>query len=119
MFNKYSHSLFCMSIFLLDLLDESIEEDKKRISDFTRKKTVRFSESDFFYPIEKRGELFFLAENALWYRSTEIQSFHIGFNKEMRNVMKIMNIGFKEAKIFLYYISITIEDDDFDELFFF
>jgi hypothetical protein len=33
--------------------------------------------------------------------------------------MKIMNIGFKEAKIFLYYISITIEDDDFDELFFF
>ena len=108
-----------MSIFLLDFLNESIEEDKKRTGDFTRKKTVRFSDCDFVRPIEKRGELFFLAERELWYSTTEIRSFNIDSGKEMMNVMKIMNVKFKEAKIFLYYIAITIEDDDFDEIFFF
>lgn len=106
-----------MSIFLLDFLDESNKE--MNIMMVPKKKQVQFNESVFVQFIEMRHELYLNSEASLWYGYSDTTRFRKDCEKEIRNVMKIMNVKFKEAKIFLYYIAINIDDDDFDEIFYY
>ena len=105
-----------MSIFLLDFLDESNKEMNIMM---VPKKKVHFNESVFVQFIEMRHELYLNSDSALWYGCSDMTIFRKDCEKEIRNVMKIMNVKFKEAKIFLYYIAINIDDDDFDEIFYY
>jgi hypothetical protein len=107
-----------MSIFLLDFLDEPNEDIMIQMMQ-KKGKHVQFNESVFVRMIEKRHELYFNSEATLWYGYSDIANFRKEFEIEMRNVMKMLNVKFKEAKIFLYYIAINIDDDDFDEIFFY
>ena len=106
-----------MSIFLLDFLDESNKE--MNIMMVPKKKQVHFNESVLVQLIEMRYELYLNSETALWYGYSEMANFRKDFEIEMRNVMKLLNVEFKEAKIFLYYIAMKIDDDDFEELFYY
>ena len=84
-----------------------------------KKKQVHFNESVFVQMIEMRHELYLNSETALWYGYSDMTKFRKDFEIEIQNVMKQFNVKFKEAKIFLYYIAINIDDDDFDEMFYY
>ena len=102
------------SIFFLDFLDDSNAHMMQK-----KEKHVQFNDFDFVQLIEMRYELYLNSEATLWYGYSDTTRFRKDCEKEIRNVMKIMNVKFKEAKIFLYYIAINIDDDDFDEMFYY